>query len=123
MNHSEYKTNNNNGIVIAHTAELFDATPYIPDTIKSENIMPKINDVNTEMEEGELSKREAGFMKYFITTTSEGNRNGQLYNAACFFRDLGTSDPYSKIYRLNKLLDNPLPDHEVEQIAKSAGII
>jgi len=103
--------------------ELLDITPYIPDTIKSEKIMPKIENINQEVEEGELSRREAGFIKYFIANTYKGNRNTSLYNAAKFFQDIGTTNIYSKLRRLNYLIDEPLPDHEFEILCKSAKII
>jgi hypothetical protein len=103
--------------------ELLDITPYIPDTIKSEAIMPKIQEINYEVEEGEISKREAGFIKYFITNTTNGTRNGNLFKAAKFFQDLGTTEPEQRVLRLNNMLSEPLPESEVNQILRSAGVL
>jgi hypothetical protein len=85
--------------------------------------MPKIDEVNTSVEVGELSKREAGFIKYFITNTSKGNRNTSLFNAAKFFQDIGSTDIYGKLFRLNNMIDEPLPEHEFEILCKSAKIM
>jgi hypothetical protein len=102
--------------VIEHIGEdLFDVTPYIPDTIKSENIMPMVTNINEQVDSGEMSKREAGFTKWFITNTSEGNRHENLTNAYYFFRDLGL-DPVEKVSRLNAMLFNPMTEHEMKNI-------
>lgn len=101
--------------VYENEAGLLDVTPYIPDTIKSNNIMPVITDINTQVEEGELGRREAGYIKYFLTNTSEGNRHEMLTKAYYFFRDLGL-DPDTKVTRLNAMLANPMKDSDMKFI-------
>lgn len=101
--------------VYTNEAELLDVTPYIPDTIKSNNIMPVITDINTQVEEGELGRREAGFIKWFITNTNEGTRHENLTRAYYFFRDLNL-DPDSRVARLNAMLSNPMKESEMKFI-------
>ena len=113
---------NPNGTIYENDGELLDVTFLLPNTDKSEIYMPKIDQVNYEMETGELSKREAGFIKYFITNTTQGNRNGNVFNAAKFYQDLGSDNIEGKVIRLNSLLTEPLPDHEINTILRSAGV-
>jgi len=101
--------------IIESDGELFDITPFIPDTEKSERIMPVIHDVNQQLEEGEIDRREAGFIKWFITNTSVGNRHENLTRAAYFFRDLGL-DWKNRVARLNAMLDQPMTDAEMRFI-------
>ena len=101
--------------IFENHAELMDITPYIPDTIKSDKIMPVITDINTQVEEGELGRREAGFIKWFLINTSDGNRHDHLTKAAYFFKDLGL--PWKdRVTRLNNMLNNPMSDADMRFI-------
>jgi hypothetical protein len=109
------------GILIAkETGDLLDISCCVPDTIKSENIMPVITNINEQVDTGEMSKREAGFVKWFISNTGEGNRNANLYAAGKFYKDLG-SDYEEKVVRLNAMLNNPVDDAEIKSILSSVN--
>ena len=118
------KKNTYQKLVLTNKAELLDATSYMPDTIKSDTIMPKIEAVNEEIEDGELSKREAGYIKWALTQgIIKSERNTKLYMAAMFFKDLGSTDPIHLVERLNNLIMEPLDDKEIKNICRSAGIL
>ena len=109
------KTNNNGGIVIVNNGELFDVALCMPSTERSDSFMPKINDINNSFESGSMSKREAGYSKWFLLSTSEGNRHDKLTSAYYYFRDLGL-DPVQKVSGLNSMLLNPMTEPEMKYI-------
>ncbi len=96
--------------------ELLDVTYLLPSTDKSETYIPKMQEVNQSMEDGEVSRREAGFMKWFFMDTGEGNRHDNLTKAAYFFKDIGISDWKDKVSRLNLMLSNPMTEREMKFI-------
>ena len=95
--------------------ELLDVTYLLPSTDKSDDYIPKMNEINQSFDEGEMSRREAGYIKYFLMNTAEGNRHEQLTKAAYFFKDLGLNWK-EKVTRLNLLLTNPMTEREMKFI-------
>ena len=112
---------NKGGTLFENKGTLLDVRFLLPNTDKSDDYIPKMNQITTEEEEGTLSKREAGYIKWFMINASEGNRNASLFNAYKFFTDIGSDDPGSRIIRLNSMLLKPLPDSEINQITRSAN--
>lgn len=106
---------NPNAILHENEGQLLDVTFLLPSTDKSDDYIPKMNEINEAMDSGEISKREAGFTKWFLMNTSVGNRHDMLTKAYYFFRDIGL-DPDQKVTQLNAMLADPYPDHEMKFI-------
>ena len=111
---------NPSGSVIDHEGELIDITPYMPDTNKSDEYMPKVREINEDFDMGRLTKREAGMIKWVIANTGTGNRNVNLYKAKKFFDDLGI-DSEEKVRYINSMLSDPLPERELQLILRRGG--
>jgi len=107
---------NSKALIFKNEGVLLDVTYLLPSTDKSDSYLPKMNEINEEMEEGRLSKREAGYMKYFFAATSKGNRHENLTKAAYFFKDLGMSDWKEKVTRLNLMLSEPMSERDMKFI-------
>ena len=106
---------NPNAELFENEGQLLDVTYLLPSTDKSDNYIPKMNEINDSLDDGKLSRREAGYMKYFFMHTSEGNRHEQLTKAAYFFKDLGL-DWKDKVSRLNLMLTKPMTEREMKFI-------
>jgi hypothetical protein len=107
---------NPKAIIYENKNELLDVTYLLPSTDKSEEYIPKMNQINESMDEGTLSRREAGFMKWFYMNTFNGYRHENLTKAAYFFKDLGMSDWKEKTSRLNLMLSEPMNEREMKFI-------
>jgi hypothetical protein len=101
--------------VFTNNGKLLDVSCCIPSTEKSDKIMPVVENIEEMKESGELDRREAGFMKWFLMNTSTGNRHENLTKAAYFFRDLGVNWK-DKVARLNAMLIEPMNDSEMKYI-------
>lgn len=108
-------TNPNAEVVLENTAELLDVTFLLPSTDKSDTYIPKMNEVNDSVNEGTISNREAGYFKWFLTNTFQGNRHNHLTNAYYFFKDIG-SDPIINVTKLNNMLSEPLSERDMKFI-------
>lgn len=106
---------NPNAELFENDGELLDVTFLLPSTDKSDTYLPKMIEVNEAVNEGEMSKREAGYIKWFLMNTYEGNRHQNLTNAYYFFRDIGL-DPVSKVASLNNRLLKPMTESEMKYI-------
>ena len=106
---------NPNAELFENEGQLLDVTYLLPSTDKSDNYIPKMNEINDSLDDGKLSRREAGYMKYFFMHTSEGNRHEQLTKAAYFFKDLGL-DWKDKVSKLNLMLSKPMTEREMKFI-------
>jgi hypothetical protein len=111
---------NPNAEIYKNVAENIDVTSCIPDTNKELAIMPKIVEVNRAMSDGKIESRIAGMYKWFISNTSSGSRNMNLYRVAKFILELG-EDVHYHINYLNQMLSEPLSDHEIQQIVRSSN--
>ena len=108
---------NPDAILFDNEGQLLDVTFLLPSTDKSDTYIPRMQEVNRSLEDGEVSRREAGFIKWFLMNTSEGNRHENLTKAAYFFyQGLGLSDWKSRVSRLNLTLANPMTDREMKFI-------
>ena len=108
---------NSKATLFENKGQLLDVTYLLPSTDKSDDYIPRMQEVNISMEEGEISRREAGFMKWFFMNTSEGNRHENLTKAAYFFyQGLGMNDWKDKVSRLNLMLSNPMNEREMKFI-------
>ena len=106
---------NPDATVYINDGKLVDVSCCIPSTEKSDKIMPVMQNLEEQAENGELDKREAGFMKWFLMNTSSGNRHENLTKAAYFFKDLGLDWKY-KVSYLNNMLPEPMNEAEMKYI-------
>lgn len=109
---------NPNAETYENDGELFDVTYLLPSTDRSDNYLPKMTAINESMDEGEFSRREAGYVKWFIQNTTEGNRHENLTKAAYFFKELGLSESEwkHKIAYINQMLDYPMDERGMKFI-------
>ena len=101
--------------VITHEGKLVDISCCIPSTEKSDKIMPVMENLAEQEASGELGRREAGYMKWFLMNTSSGNRHDNLTKAAYFFKDIGI-DWKEKVRYLNNMLPEPMNEAEMKFI-------
>ena len=110
---------NTDAEVFLNDGKLIDVSCCIPSTDKSDKIMPVMQNIEEQQESGEMGKREAGFIKYVLMNTGPGNRNDMIHNYLRFLQDLGTSDIANKVWGLNSMLIDPLPEHEIIVMLKA----
>jgi len=114
-----FYTNPNAEIIYENDGlKLVDVSCCIPDTEKSEKILPNLQNISEQEEIGEMDRREAGMFKWVIMNTSVGNRNGNLFRAGMFFKELG-QDFKAKLIYLNNMLIEPLSEREINQLIRS----
>ena len=101
--------------IFENEGDLLDVTFLLPSTDKSDNYLPKMNAINDSMDSGEMSTREAGYIKWFLMNTVEGTRHQNLTQAYYFFRDIGV-DPDEGVRKLNAMLAHPMTDQEMKFI-------
>ena len=107
---------NPKAIIYENDGQLLDVTFLLPSTEKSDNYLPKMNEINESMNSGDISKREAGYVKWFLTSTYEGNRHQNLTNAYYFYDKELKLDATTKVARLNAMLTNPMTPAEMKYI-------
>ena len=93
---------------------LFDATPYMPDTKKSEHI----ENVGSNLElnsNDELERRIKGMIRWTISSCYQGNRNAMLLKLALFVYDLSGSKELAKdvVLETNQMISEPLNEKEI----------
>jgi hypothetical protein len=111
---------NKDAEVFVNEGELLDTSSALPDTEKTEAILPMLETVNSWLGQGEIDIRLEGIYKHFITQTSKGGRNGQMFKLGKMIKDLGL-DHKEHICRVNAMLYEPLGDHELELLYKSVA--
>ena len=109
--------------IFENQGDLIDVGCCIPDTISSNHIIPNLENVAQMESTGEMGKREAGFLKWFLANTSEGNRNNNTYQAIKFYQDIGMENIPYKIEYMNAMLENPLPESEIHKMLKAHRVI
>lgn len=109
---------NKNAEVYTNEGELLDTSSALPDTEKSEAILPMLATVDEQLRDGELDLRLEGIYKYFITQTGVGSRNGNLFRMGKMIQDLGI--PYEEhVIKVNAMLFDPLSEQEVIALNRS----
>jgi len=98
--------------------ELIDVTCCIPDTEKSEEIVPRfgsLDETNTSSD-----KRIAGMQRYTLMNTSTGNRNNMLFRLYKFTEEIADKTTAIEItYNTNLMLTEPLSEREIRQLLRS----
>jgi len=107
---------NSEAEVYKNEGELLDVLACIPSTIKSDKFMPIITNINEEVDEGKLDRREAGMLKHVLT--NGGTRNDNLYKYIKFLKDLNSNDIQNKVLRLNAMFIPPLDESELKELFK-----
>jgi len=113
----EFKTEYD-GLVITNEGELLDITPFLPNTEKSELLMPKFKMIDAEYDQSETSRRISGFLKKLLLETGVGNRNQSLYNFGKFVKDLGENSIH-EVERANAMLHEPLAGRDLKDLLNS----
>jgi len=106
--------------VFTNEGELLDTSSALPDTEKTEAILPMLDSVDVMMSDGLLDARLEGIYKYFITQTSVGERNGQLFKLGKMILDLGL-DPVEHMTKVNSMLYEPVGDKELNALFRSVS--
>ncbi len=116
-------TNPNAQIFKNQQGELFDVTPYLPDTEVREIIEKQIerfdeNEYNTD----EINRRIGGMIKWFISNTYPSVRNQNLYRLGAFIGDLTGSYERIKeeLYKANSMLSEPISEKELRKTVLSS---
>jgi hypothetical protein len=109
-------TNSNNSQTFENSGELFDVTPFIPDTDKSDKFKQTFNQATSNVDFDTMDIREAGMLKWFIANTSNGNRHHNLTKLYYFYRDLGSNNIDQKVANANALLSEPMNDRDMKNI-------
>ena len=105
--------------VIKNEGDLFDANCCIPDTERSQVIVPNLSSLGNMVDAGdETARRKLGMQKYILMNTSDGNRNSMIMRYATFLIDIGEHNVLSECKYINGMLADPLTEHEVEGIVK-----
>ena len=111
---------NSEAEIFTNEGLLFNISPLVPDTAKSEIMLPNLNQLNDEYSSDfvdETERRLLGMKKYVLLNTSKGNRSVMLYNFACFCRDIG-ANAMNEVYGINSMLTDPLSDMELDTMLK-----
>jgi predicted nuclease of restriction endonuclease-like (RecB) superfamily len=100
--------------------EMLDVTFLLPNTDKSEDYIPKMQEINAEYDEdnSEASRRMVGMIKWAIQNAVEGHRNETLYHLGTFAKDMGM-DPSTYVDRVNNMINDALPQRDIAQILRS----
>jgi hypothetical protein len=101
---------------------LLDIRPYIPNS--SENLKVNISIQNYEdtVNDDNIDLRIAGAIRWFVSNTTSGNRNDNMYRFAVMMKDpshIGSHEWESWTRRTNNLLSEPLPERELNTIIRS----
>ena len=102
---------NPNADVYKNKADLLDVRCCIPNTERSEKVMPKLEDMDIER----ADKRLHGMIRWLITNTVKGSRNNNLYRYRKFLEDLGSFDVRKEVLRANAMLEEPISIGELEK--------
>ena len=92
---------------------LLDVISFLPQSIGTE----KYNQVITKAVDGENDVRVKGFLKWFFSSTSEGNRNNNLFRFKKYLDDIEVeAEPIIRKY--NAMLDTPIKESELKHILR-----
>ena len=112
---------NENGNRYINEGELIDITTMIPETIQREYVQAQIEKIkDTDEPEDEVDKRNYGYLRWFLNTTTQGNRNVNLFKYGKFLKDLSL-DIESNLIHANSLLNDPISKSELRSIIRSAS--
>jgi len=117
-NASRIWSTNNEAEVFQNEGDLFDATPFLPNTEKSDTFLPKFNAIDASYDISETSRRITGMIKHSLIRAVKGFRNETLYNLGMFVKDMG-EDAIDTVERTNAMISEPLAGRDLKDLLAS----
>ena len=96
-------------------AELLDVTHALPSTEAEEKIMPLIHQV---LDDKEIDKRISGMYRWVLSSTSDGNRNSNLFRFGMFVKEVGEDYDYH-LRKINDMLTDGVSQKEIDVLIMS----
>ena len=108
---------NPEAMVYTNKGELLDVRCCIPETETAKNIIPKIHELESNIDDDEMTRRIIGMQKFVLMNGIQGARNSMLFRLAKFLKEIGGD--MNIVSETNQMLSEPLPEHEVETILRN----
>lgn len=100
--------------------DLLDIRPFIPDTSQNESTSEALNKYENSEKHGDTDQRTDGAVRWFLSSTAEGNRNDNMFRLCMLLKEHIANDIWESIARnANVCLRNPLSDQEMKTIITS----
>lgn len=101
--------------------ELLDIRPFIPDTSQNEATNEALTNYENSEKHTDTDSRVDGAIRWFLSSTSEGNRNENMFRLCMLLKEHISTDVWETIARnANSCLRNPLPEQEMRTIILSS---
>lgn len=102
-------------VVLKNEGDLLDVLCCIPET-ESEKYITKAE--NENIDDITKDKRIHGMIRWTIANAYKGNRNSSLFRLMKFLIDLRAENVNEIVYRTNALIDEPLPEWEIQKMLR-----
>jgi len=103
-------------------AIMLDIRPFITDSSENRTCITNVNKYMKDesyVSDEKADARNAGMIRWLLARTTNGTRNAMIYNYARFLKDLGL-DMESNVRLFNSRISDPVDEHELAGIIKSA---
>jgi hypothetical protein len=102
---------------------MLDVRTFIPDSVEKQSADVALHKYEQQQEHAPADIRIAGAIKWFLSKTSKGNRNDNLFLLCMLLKDptrIGTPDWQHWAIHANLCLSDPLPERDIKTIISSA---